>query len=55
MAQARKQQAQFLWHKSNTIQEAKPYLPEITLSPKPTQEESASFAQASKDKKHSGV
>jgi hypothetical protein len=55
MAQARKQRAQFLWHKSNTVQEAKPYLPEITLSPKPTQEESASFAQASKDKKHSGV
>jgi hypothetical protein len=55
MAQARKQRAQFLWYKSNTVQKAKPYLPEITLSPSPTKEESATFAQASPDKKHVGV
>ena len=55
MAQARQQRAQFLWHEPNIVQKAKQYLPEITLSPSPSQAEAALFAQASSDKKYKGV
>jgi hypothetical protein len=55
VAQARRQLAQFLWHQTDTIALAAPYLPKFSLTPPPTGEELATFVPAEADSINTGV
>ena len=55
LANARQQISQYLWYQPDTIQRAQPYLPEITLSPPPTEQQIVQFCPAERDSKNHGV
>jgi hypothetical protein len=55
IAYARRQHAQFLWHKKDIVERAAEYLPAITTSPDPTPSECTLFAQAITDNLNHGV
>lgn len=49
IAQARQQYAQYIWHDPEIVARAAPYLPAITMAPKPTEAEIATFQRADPD------
>jgi hypothetical protein len=55
VALSRQQHAQHLWHQPDIVQRAEAYLPEITLTPAPTPDESRDMVKASADCLNKGV
>lgn len=55
MADARKQLATHFWSQDDTMELARPYLPQLELAPPPTSAEIARFVPAERDTLNRGV